>query len=279
MSASWSRDEILIRYEKFSLYPLVALGVVFVVCYALPIVQPDINPLVNGLAEDTLIVVWVIFIVDYVFRLIMSRHRWEFIKSNVVDLVAIVVPAFRPLRALRIITIVLIATRRFGQSVRNRTTLYVIVIAVFVWLMGGLAITDAERNAPGATIQNVSDGWWWSFTSLVVGGSGAHVPVTDQGKLIEAGLFLAGLALLGTISAALAAWFVDRDGAQMRREARAERMMSERLLDINTKLDLLLGDEAEPSRSKSASAEKASVKKATSRPRPAPTRATPRSRD
>lgn len=266
MSVTLSRDTILSRYEKYSLYPLVGLGIVFIVCYALPIVQPDINPLIHTIAEDTLFAVWVIFIVDYVFRLAMTRRRWEFIKSNVVDLVAIVVPAFRPLRALRIITIVLIATRRFGHSVRNRTTLYVIVIAVFVWLMGGLAITDAERNAPGASIQNVNDGWWWSFTSLVVGGSGAHVPVTDQGKLIEAGLFLAGLALLGTISAALAAWFVDRDGAQMRREARAERQLSERLLDINAKLDLLLGDDA-------------GAKQATSRRRSAPKRAIPRSRD
>lgn len=256
MPISWSRDTVLNRYERFSLYPLIGLGVIYVFCYALPIVQPDLPTLIHNISDDTLLAIWVIFIADYVFRLGLSRRRWEFVKSNIVDLVAIAVPAFRPLRALRIITIVLIATRRFGHSVRNQTTLYVIVIAVFVWLMAGLAITDAERDAAGATIHNVAQGWWWSFSSLMVGSSSVTYAVTDQGKLIEAGLFLASLALLGTISAALAAWFVDRDGAQMRREARQERQLAKRLGEIEAKLDAILGADAGARKTTSTSTKK-----------------------
>ena len=41
-------------------------------------------------------------------------------------------------------------------------------------------------------------------------GYGDLAPVTVTGQLIAAGLMVAGIALLGTVTATLASWFLDR---------------------------------------------------------------------
>jgi voltage-gated potassium channel len=234
------RDSFLQTYEKYSLYPLISMGLLFVLAYALPIVNPQLPAYLLSILDTSVAVIWVAFIIDYLLRLSLSRNRMTFVKSNVIDLLAIVVPAFRPLRALRIISVVLIATRRFGKSVRHRTTLYVSTVAVFVWFMAGLAITDAERNAPGTTIHNVMDGWWWAFTSLVAGGVGPMYPVTDQGRIIEAGVFICGLAVIGTIGASLAAWFIDRGNTAEKELVSDEQQTNEKLDALHQKMDALI---------------------------------------
>ena len=231
-------------YEKHSLYPLLGLGVVFVVCYSWPIIQPDLDPTLGAIVEWSIDVIWVVFVIDFVFRFILSRRRWQFIKSNWIDLIAIAVPAFRPLRALRIITVVLLGTRQFGKRVGNRTAIYVLIISAFIWFMAGLAVTDAERLEPGSTIHNVGQGWWWAFSALVVGSASQMYPVTEQGRLIEAGVFIAGLALLGTVSATLAAWFVDRDTKDKKQAAEVEDVHAT-LTQLSAKVDRLLEKNAE----------------------------------
>ena len=242
MTGETKRDQILRVYEKVSLYPLIALGLLFVADYALPIILVVLPRPLNIAIDVSVGVIWTVFVLDYVFRFALSRRRLDFVKSNVIDLVAIVVPAFRPLRALRIVSVLLIATRRFGSGVRNRTTLYVTTIAFFVWFMAGLAITDAERNAPGSSIHNVLDGWWWAFTSLVPGGLDPLYPVTEQGRLIEAGVLIASLAVIGTVGASLAAWFIDRENASERELEFEEANSTVKLDELNRKIDGLLGE-------------------------------------
>ena len=207
------RDKIRDSWDKYSLWPLVSLGFIFIFAYAVPIIWPDANPDLLSACDTTLTVIWVVFISDYVGRLLLSRDRLEFVKSNVIDLLAILLPALRPLRALRIVSILTIATRRLGNSVRHRVSLYVTTLAIFTWFMAGLAMTDAERDVDGANITNAVDGWFWSFTGLVAGGNGPLYPVSDQGKMFEVVVFLAAFALVGTLSAIIVSWFIDASSA------------------------------------------------------------------
>jgi hypothetical protein len=49
-------------------------------------------------------------------------------------------------------------------------------------------------------------------TTITTVGSGDTFPVTGAGRLIAVGLMLAGIALLGVVTAALASWFVEKIG-------------------------------------------------------------------
>ena len=109
---------------------------------------------------------------------------------------------------MRAIGVATLALRKFGGKVRHRVTVFVGTMAVFIWFIGGLAITQVERGVPGANIQTVSDGWWWSFMTMATVGFGDRYPVSDQGRAIGAVLVMAGLALLGTLTASIATWFI-----------------------------------------------------------------------
>ena len=78
-----------------------------------------------------------------------------------------------------------------------------------LWFIAGLAVTEAERNADGSNISNVVQGWWWAFITLATVGYGDKYPVTPEGHWVGVVIVLTGIALLGTVSAVLASWFVD----------------------------------------------------------------------
>jgi voltage-gated potassium channel len=50
---------------------------------------------------------------------------------------------------------------------------------------------------------------WWTITTISTVGYGDRYPVTFEGRLIAASLMVAGIALLGVVTASIAAWFVE----------------------------------------------------------------------
>lgn len=73
-----------------------------------------------------------------------------------------------------------------------------------------LAILDAERNQPNANITTFGDALWWAMTTITTVGYRDRFPVTGAGRFVAAGLMVAGIALLGVVTATVAAWFVQR---------------------------------------------------------------------
>ncbi len=220
------------RWERLSEFPLLAFGIAFIVAYATPIIDPDL-PLSARLAfEDVEIATWAIFSVDFVVRLILAPAKRHFLRTHILDLAAVLLPVLRPLRALRVLSIVILSTRRLSKVLRNRVMTYVIVTALAVWFIAGLAVTDAERIEPSANIHTVWQGWWWAFITMATVGYGDVYPVTIEGRVVAVGLVITGIALVGTVTAYIASWF-----ASTTREA--EIAIKAELDTAEDKIDLL----------------------------------------
>ena len=153
---------------------------------------------------------WALFVVDYVARLALSRDRLVFVRGNLFDLAVVVLPLLRPLRLLRLVTLLSVLNRNVGGSLRGRVAVYVAGATSLILLIGSLAVLDAERGAKGATITTFGDAAWWAFTTVTTVGYGDLYPVTGQGRFIAGGLMLAGIALLGIVTASLASWLIDK---------------------------------------------------------------------
>lgn len=196
------------------------------------------------------LVVWVAFAGDYVVRLATAEGRSRWVRGHLVELVLLVLPILRPLRLLVLLTLLRQLNRGGQASLRGRVGLYVGSGSVIVGLVAALAALDAERYAPGASIVSFGDAVWWAVTTMTTVGYGDTYPVTEVGRAVGVALMVAGVALLGTVTATVASLLVeavqdedraeDRAAEEARETARvealrvaeeAERVAREELLD------------------------------------------------
>ncbi|WP_328332297.1 potassium channel family protein [Kribbella sp. NBC_00382] len=206
LSASARR---LQAYERRSAWILTAAAVFFLAVYAWPILQPGLpSGLVRACSVANL-TIWIAFGLDYLVRLTLAPRKRRFVRSHLLDLVVLVLPLLRPLRALRVVT-ALARLNRTSVSVRGRTTAYVVGAVILLGFVSALAVLDAEREVAGANITSFGDAIWWAATTITTVGYGDQFPTTAEGRSVGVGLMIGGIALAGTITAALASWFVEQ---------------------------------------------------------------------
>jgi voltage-gated potassium channel len=197
------------RWKQISDWPLTAAAVLFLACYAWEIIG-DLSGPGAILAESVMAATWGIFLVDYVANLVLAPRRWRWFRTHILDLLIVVLPILRPLRLLRLVTLLSILQRTAGTAFRGRVILYAAGASVLLVFVAALAVLDAERSAPGATITSFGDALWWVFVTITTVGYGDFSPVTVTGRLIAVALMFGGIALLGIVTATLASWIVER---------------------------------------------------------------------
>ncbi|MCB5164883.1 potassium channel family protein [Streptomyces bambusae] len=211
-----------LRWERRTQVPLFVCAVAFAVAYAVPIIAPDADPVVQ---EACLLVEWLVwgaFALDYLVRLGLSADRRRFVRTHWLDLGAVLLPMIQPLRLLRLVATLLLVGRRARMAPQIKLTTYVTGAVVGLLMFGSLAVLSVERGAPGGNIRNLGDAVWWSFTTMTTVGYGDHAPTTGLGRMIAVGLMLSGIALLGVVTANIAAWFI----ARFERDDREERLQT-----------------------------------------------------
>lgn len=216
-------EERRLRWEAQAEWPLTIAALAFFAAYAWPILNPDLQPRWVSLSLVVTWGTWALFAGDYIARTLLSRQRRVFVRQHVFDLVVVAVPVLRPLRLLRLVTLLSVLNRHAGSRLRGRVVTYAVAGTVLIVLTAGLAGLDAERHANDANITNYGDAVWWALATITTVGYGDHFPVTLTGRAIATGLMLAGVALLGTITASLASWLVERVTAVTEAEQAATR--------------------------------------------------------
>ncbi|MHA6628236.1 ion channel [Pseudonocardia sichuanensis] len=200
---------------------LTGLAVVFLVAYAWQVLDTSLGPVGRMLLEGVLTGTWALFGVDYLVRIALARRRGRFVGTHLLDLAILLLPMFRQLRALRVVTAVTVLNRQLRDDARGRVVVYVVGSVALIGFVAALAVLDAERDAPDATITTFGDAVWWTITTISTVGYGDRYPVTLEGRLVAASLMVAGIALLGVVTASIASWFVEnlrRSGAAVERE-------------------------------------------------------------
>lgn len=152
------------------------------------------------------------------------------------DLAVVVLPVLRPLRLLRLVTLLGILNQRASDALRGRVVGYAAGLAVLTMLCGAIAVLDAERQNADANITTFPDALWWAATTVTTVGYGDRYPTTATGRLVAIGLMLAGIALLGVVTAAVAAWFVERVQDSERKVSREVEQLSKQVAELRTLL-------------------------------------------
>lgn len=198
------------RWEARTGTPLLVLALLFGVAYAVPVVSPGVPGTLRWTCQVTEWLVWGAFAVDYAIRLRLSRDRWAFVRGQPLALAAVVLPLLQPLRLLRLLAAVLLVGQRARLAAQVRLTTYVVGSCAGLVMFGSLAVLEVERGAEGSSIVGLGDAVWWAVVTMTTVGYGDTAPVTGPGKVLAVCLMLSGIALLGVVTANIAAWFIAR---------------------------------------------------------------------
>ena len=230
-------------WERATEWPLTGAAVVFLAAYAWEVLA-NAQGGAKDAAELVIDAVWVLFGVDYLVRLALASSRSRWFLHHLPDLAVIALPILRPLRLLRLVTLVGIMQRSAGTALRGRITLYTAGSAALLIFTSALAVLDAERHEPGSSIQSFGQALWWALTTITTVGYGDTFPLSTQGRFIAALLMIGGVALAGVVTATLASWIVslvEEENAEQEAATQAQvATLQQQVSELSERIDRLL---------------------------------------
>jgi voltage-gated potassium channel len=197
------------RWERRAEWPLACVAIVFLGVYSVQVLaQP--HGFASHLLDSTMYVLYVTFVIDYIARFTLADQRTWWFFRNLLDLAIVALPFFRPLRILRVVILVEVLQRMFGDAFRGRIVGYTASTAVLLIYAASLAVLQPERPHLHANIKNFGDAVWWAFTTITTVGYGDFYPITPMGRVIAVLLMVGGITLIGVITATVVTWIVQR---------------------------------------------------------------------
>lgn len=191
--------------------PMVVLSLGFVVVLIVPAAYPHLPARDKAGLTAADYGLWAAFAVEYVALVVTAPDRWIYVRRHPLDLLLVVVPFLRPLRVLRIFRALVAvgsAAQRSQERLLSRTALAAASVAATMVALMSVVVLNAERGARGSNIRSFGDALWWASTTITTVGYGDRYPVTAAGRLVAVVLMVTGIALLGIVTASVAAWFV-----------------------------------------------------------------------
>lgn len=199
------------RWERLSEWPLIIISLLFLAAYSLQVLTAGTLASIGGWFMT---VTWGLFVLDYFVSLCLAPQRLQWFLRHLHELAIVVLPMLRPLRLLRLVTLISVLQRAAGNALRGRVVTYVVAASGLLVYIGALAMYDAEKGAAAASVQSFGDAIWWAIVTITTVGYGDLSPATATGRVIAVALMIGGIALLGTVTATLASWLVEKVSAE-----------------------------------------------------------------
>lgn len=221
------------------IYELV-MGALALVAVILSVI--DIAAGMNQIMSIADTIILIVFIVDYVIRLIMSKNKKEFIKNNILDLIAIIPfsSAFKVFRIAKLTRLTKLAkigkltklSKLFTYTLRlsGRAKVFVntngfkysLIITAVLTLFGAIGISQFEN-------MKFEDAIWWAFVTATTVGYGDISPSTGLGRLIAVVLMITGIGLIGSLTSTITSYFF----AVNKKSSSKEKILKEIQAQIN----------------------------------------------
>ena len=166
------------RWERRAEWPLAGVAFVFLVVFSVEVLARPYG-FTSRLLGWIMLALYVVFAIDYVVRLVLAQHRTRWFFRHLLDFVIIALPFVQPLRLLRLVVLVEVMEKLFGDAFRGRIVVYTAVSAILLIYSGSLGVLAAERTNPRTNIKTFGD-------AVLVGDhntyhSGIRRPLSDHG--------------------------------------------------------------------------------------------------
>ena len=215
------RIDALGQLEDWLQTPMIFLSFFWLLLLILEFVWGNIR-----LFEIFGIIIWTIFIAEFLVPLALAPGKLSFLQSNWLTVIALAVPAVRLLRVfrifrfaravrgLRLVRVVGAANRGMNAlraSMGRRGLGYVLGTTVLVALLGAAGMLAFEPAVEvNGGFKSYGDGLWWTGMLLTTIGS-EFWPQTVEGRLLGFILSVYGMTVFGYITASLASFFIGQE--------------------------------------------------------------------
>jgi voltage-gated potassium channel len=243
---SGGRHDLVDRIERVTKYPMALLGLAWLVI-AIEILSTDLVGNASIALVATLFVVWIVLLVEYLVRLVVTPDRRGYLRRRWVEPATVVVPLFQGWHLIGIEKMSLLlheAELRVEAILRHHSLFRVLIAAFATLVLGAWLVLLFERNAKGSNIHNYPDALWWGIVTVTTVGYGDRFPVTAGGRVVAVILMLVGIGLIGVLTATVASVFIKEHTDANRRELKQGHedlgqqlsVISDRLADVERRL-------------------------------------------
>jgi voltage-gated potassium channel len=198
---------------------MIILSVLFLIGYSLLALRPDLSTASLSWVLLIMIVIWVLFIVEFIIAFVRAKEGWRFITKHWLVALSIVLPVVRPFLLLRYLNQLAYFRRGTGNAVRAQLIITALAFATLFIYMISLTVLRFERDAPGATIVSFGDAIWWAFVTIATVGYGDMYPITIPGRFFAVVLMLGGIAIVGTASALVVSYLGEHTQKALKKTA------------------------------------------------------------
>lgn len=183
------------------------------------IVNPNIYiwEILNNIKD----IIWIIFILDYTRRFVVSNKKNVFIKSEILDLISLIPPSiywlvisklnlvsifdifllYKICKLLWLLVLILKLKNKIATSLLMSKFFYMILLTLISIIVGAISISIVEGISFG-------DAVWWSFVTFTTVGYGDIVLRTNLGRAIAVVLMILGIGFIGVTTSTIAGYII-----------------------------------------------------------------------
>lgn len=168
------------------------------------------------------VTVWVIFVIDYLGRFSLSKHKTTFALENIIDLLSIIpmkiyLIVFRVLDftilinasliikivvVIRLGVLVLKFKSRIKEAIKINRFNYVLILTTLVIVISAVVISLLEEMSFG-------DALWWCFVTFTTVGYGDVLLTTSLGRIVAVILMVVGIGFIGITTSTIAVYIIN----------------------------------------------------------------------
>ena len=207
---SGGRDDLVDSIERVTRFPMALLGIAWLVI-AIIVLTSDIKGSVSTVLVSSIFVLWVIMLVEYLVRLVITPDSLDYLKRRWIEPATVVVPVLQGWHVIGIEKVSLLVREgelRVEAILKHHSLYRVLIAAAATLVAGSWLVLLFEENAKGSNIHNYPDALWWAIVTVTTVGYGDRYPVTEGGRAVAVILMLVGIGLIGVLTATVASVFI-----------------------------------------------------------------------
>jgi voltage-gated potassium channel len=243
---SGGRHDLVDRIERVTRFPMVLLGVAWLVI-AIVVLTTDVNGSASTVLVGTLFVLWVIVLVEYLVRLVVTPDTRGYLKRRWVEPATVIVPPLQGWHFVGMEKMSLLVHEgelRVESILKHHGLFRVLIAAAATLFIGAWLVLLFEENAKGSNIHNYPQALWWAIVTVTTVGYGDRYPVTEGGHAVAVILMLVGIGLIGVLTATVASVFIKEHTDATKEEFKKGHadlgqqlsVISDRLVDVERRL-------------------------------------------